>query len=95
MEAKQRVPAPRDRQSSAFAPHGIRHRGCLLRRWPKKAKRWPSQAGNLGNFGLISCPVLATHLDPEALELVIRTNAPLNTYRLSLGDQKEGLWAQR
>src|SRR5271154_6729619 len=31
----QRVPAPRDRQSSAFSPHGIRRGGCLLRRQPK------------------------------------------------------------
>jgi hypothetical protein len=52
MEAKQRVPAPRDRQSSAFAPHGIRHGECLLRRWPKKRDDGPHGAGNLGNVGL-------------------------------------------
>src|SRR5271156_268225 len=51
MEAKQRVPAPRDSQSSTFAPHGIRHGGCLLRRWPKKRDEGPHGAGNLGNVG--------------------------------------------
>src|SRR6516162_10276574 len=42
--AKQRVPASRDRQSSALAPHGIRHGGCLRPGGPKSEtmalKRW-------------------------------------------------------
>src|SRR5215469_15505295 len=42
-----------NRQSSAFAPHGIRHGGCLLRRWPKNRNDGPHRAGNLGNVGLM------------------------------------------